>query len=460
MNVNQRKDTGLNYSIIFFAAATFLVAIFLFLNLETISGILLISIISIAVLLTFFNTDLAVVFLIFSMLLSPELTIAEVPHRAVVIRVDDILLIVIFFAWLAKMALNKNLSLIHSTPLNLPIVSFIFLAIFSTTLAIAGDRVHPLESFFYILKYIEYFILFFLVSNIIHSKRQIEVFMLAFFITAFLVCLYAFWHLSEVVRVSAPFEGRSGEANTLAGYLLVVMGVIGGLVVHLKPRKVKFFLLGLLVCALVPFLYTLSRGAWLGVIPMFIVLILLAPQAKKPALIVFFVVLLIFSSLFTPQLVKRRIAGTFVPGKIYKLGQRRIALESSAVERVEGWKTIIFNKFPKRPLFGWGVTGVGLVDSNYFLWLGEMGLMGILVFLWIITTIFRHGLNIYRECQDNFLKGLTLGLLLGLTGIFVQGLTANSFIIVRIMEPFWFLTALIFSIPRLMKDELIFNEAT
>ncbi len=393
------------------------------------------------------------------MLLSPELAIAEMPSRAVVLRVEDILLMVIFLVWLAKTALNKELGLIRSTPLNLPIASFIFLVIFSTVLGIAGGWIHPLRSFFYILKYFEYFILFFLISNVIYSKKQVEVFMLAFFITAFLICLYAFRQIGTGVRVCAPFEGES-EPNTLGGYLLLIMGILGGLTVCLKSWKVRLFLLGLLVFAFIPFLHTLSRGAWLGLIPMFIVLVLLSPGGKKLPLLIIFIISLIMGSMFMPNFARQRIESTFIAGKVYDVGQQKVALEMSAAARIDSWEHVVFKDFPKRPIFGWGITGIGFVDNNYVLWLGEMGFLGILVFLWIITTIARNSLEIYRRCQDDFLKGLTLGLLLALTGVSIQALTANSFIIVRIMEPFWFLTAIVFSIPRIIEVELDFNEAT
>ena len=51
----------------------------------------------IVLIITFINTDVALIMLIFSMLLSPELKIVEVPARAVVVRIDDILLFVVFF---------------------------------------------------------------------------------------------------------------------------------------------------------------------------------------------------------------------------------------------------------------------------------------------------------------------------------------------------------------------------
>ena len=42
----------------------------------------------------FFNTDLALVVLVFSMLFSPELQAGEIAGRAVVIRADDIFLMI------------------------------------------------------------------------------------------------------------------------------------------------------------------------------------------------------------------------------------------------------------------------------------------------------------------------------------------------------------------------------
>ncbi|HEO64141.1 MAG TPA: hypothetical protein ENN78_02610, partial [Candidatus Omnitrophica bacterium] len=75
------------------------------------------------------KTDVALVILIFSMLLSPELRLAEIPGREVVLRLDDLLLFVVFFGWLAKMAINKELGLLRHTPLNRFIISYIVVCI-------------------------------------------------------------------------------------------------------------------------------------------------------------------------------------------------------------------------------------------------------------------------------------------------------------------------------------------
>ena len=40
------------------------------------------------------------------------------------------------------------------------------------------------------------------------------------------------------------------------------------------------------------------------------------------------------------------------------------------------------------------------------------------------------------------LRGLSVGLIAGLVGLLVHAIGANTFIIVRIMEPFWCLTGI------------------
>jgi hypothetical protein len=51
-------------------------------------------------------------------------------------------------------------------------------------------------------------------------------------------------------------------------------------------------------------------------------------------------------------------------------------------------------------------------------------------------------------------SGLSLGYLAGFTAMLTHSIGANSFIIVRIMEPFWFLTAMIIMIPTIEKGDV------
>ena len=68
--------------------------------------------------------------------------------------------------------------------------------------------------------------------------------------------------------------------------------------------------------------------------------------------------------------------------------------------------------------------------------------------------IFKNALYAYRNTSDPLFSGLSLGYLAGFLAMLVHAIGANTFIIVRIMEPFWFLTAIIIMIPTIEAEEL------
>ena len=57
--------------------------------------------------------------------------------------------------------------------------------------------------------------------------------------------------------------------------------------------------------------------------------------------------------------------------------------------------------------------------------------------------------------DDGLYKGLALGYIAGYVGLLFHALTANTFIILRIMEPFWFVTGLIVSLEAVKEESLL-----
>ena len=53
------------------------------------------------------------------------------------------------------------------------------------------------------------------------------------------------------------------------------------------------------------------------------------------------------------------------------------------------------------------------------------------------------GLRTWRNQQSDLLRGLSVGFIAGLVGLLIHAFGANTFIIVRIMEPFWFLVGIV-----------------
>ncbi len=95
------------------------------------------------------------------------------------------------------------------------------------------------------------------------------------------------------------------------------------------------------------------------------------------------------------------------------------------------------------------MTGYRFLDSQYLRVLVETGLVGLLAFLWLQINLFRRARDILRTTRDPLFKGVTLGFLVGFIALIVHSIGTNTFIIVRIMEPFWFLAAMVMMIPGL-----------
>lgn len=399
---------------------------------------------------TMISTDAAIMLLIVAMLLSPEFALGAVSDRAVVVRLDDLLLGVIFFTWLAKLAINKQLGIIRSTPLNLPVIAFIIACCLSTGWGMLNATVrNPLASFFYLAKYVQYFLLFFMVANVVHDRHQVKRMVKAALFTAGCVTAYGYAQIASHgpgYRITAPFEGLHAEPNTMAGYLMLMMAVALGLALYASSPIKRALLVGLAAAMVPPFLFTYSRGGYLGFVGMYVTFCLFSRRFQS-VLWVLLALGLICAPFLVPKTVVQRVSSTFETNYGHKFGQVR--LSQSPAYRLLVWKHIMA-EWKKSPLLGLGVAGAGLVDNQYALVLGELGLLGAFTYLWVRWCLLQVAYRAYRTVQDPSMQGLSLGFLAGLVGLLIHSFGGNIFIIVRIMEPFWLLAALVAILPTLV----------
>jgi O-antigen ligase len=103
----------------------------------------------------------------------------------------------------------------------------------------------------------------------------------------------------------------------------------------------------------------------------------------------------------------------------------------------------------QRPLLGYGVTGFAFMDAQYVRVLVEAGLIGLAAFLWLLWRILRTAWSTHQRTVGTRFEGLALGYIAGFMALITHCVGANTFIIVRIMEPFWFLTAIVTVLPLL-----------
>jgi len=392
---------------------------------------------------------------IFSMLLSPEIITGDVGDKATLgrgftLRLEDFLLMFIGLSWFARTALDKTAGLIRKTPLNQPIAAYILACFLATLWGKFTGNVEGNSGFFFVLKYFEYMIVFFMVVNYVNTANQAKRLLFCLFITCFIVSIYGLIQIPGGGRVSAPFEGEVGEPNTFGGYLVFMGAVAVALMDHLKDMRVRLGLAVLLVVLLLSLLYTQSRASYLAVIPAYLVFSLLS--RRRFYLIAGLIVALALSPLIIPRVAKERIAFTFMqPEAKGQIQFGKVRLDTSASARVINYKRGL-SDWRKSPVLGYGVTGYTFMDAQYPRILVETGIVGLLAFAWLIYALFRVGINTWRDARDDLMRGLSVGLTAGLVGLLVHAVGANTFIIVRIMEPFWFLVGIVIALSQ-MNDE-------
>ncbi|HOK40013.1 MAG TPA: O-antigen ligase family protein [bacterium] len=417
----------------------------------------IISIFFLASVVTFFNPAVGLYLLIVTMLFSPEIQIGRVERRNVVLRYDDVMIILCLLSWTITRVL-KGGRLFKPSPIDKPVIFFLLICAISTARGVLIKQVSsPTKAFFYVLKLVEYFLIYYLVVNIVKSKRAVLYYIYTFYICCAVVCYIGLQQIrSGAFRVSAPFEDVS-EPNTFGAYLLFMFGMLFSFFLWKPKNFSRIIIIGLLILVIYNFLYTLSRGSYMAFYPVLITIVLLTPRTKK-VLAVIILIAAIISIKYLPPTVRDRIERTFrgpIKYNVPTLGpsSTTIGLDQSSSARVEKYKDIMAY-WQEYPIFGLGITGAGFVDSQVMRTIGEMGIMGVLAFIWLFKTIFTEIFLIKKYQRNTLILAILTGYIGGLVGLIIHSMTANTFLIIRIMGPFWFFTGLVMNLNELYFDEI------
>lgn len=398
---------------------------------------------------TVIRVDFGVYILIVAMLLSPEIETGNTysGEHSLNLRYDDVLILVIFLGVMTRLSFEGRLVLWQPSPINIGIVAYYSICILSSIFALerglgAWDE---RTAFFVLLKMLEYYLVFWLVGHAVRSREDMRHQLTLFFLVALVVSAYAIYTIGTEPRVSAPFEKGGTEPNTLGGYLVVVMCAAIGLMSQAPLLRQRLAYLAIVLVCAVPLLYTLSRASYVA---MAVGLVVLAIISRKVSLIIAMIALLVVSPLFMPLEVKERVAFTFQESgghEIQVMGREDpLHLDKSTYERIYVWRKVGFlmRLGPQFALFGAGVSWESVLDSQYARVLMETGILGFVAFLFLQSRILLNTRQAYRWTPDWRGRGLAMGMFAATLALMVHGAGTISFLIVRIMEPFWFLVAL------------------
>lgn len=394
-----------------------------------------------------FKPVIALYILPFAFSLSPEIEIGKTAAREITIRIEDLLLTVLLIRAGFDFVVSKNFQIerLAGNRFFAPMFIHSAVLILTTTLGVAMLYASPAGGFFFTLKLIQYFFFFFVVFFYVESRKNINALLFCALLTMAIVTIIAYLQIPGGERVTMPFEGVGSEPNTFGGYYVLLASLVAGLYIH-EPLGRKKTIYGLLLAAVViPFIFTKSRGSWVAGGFSLLTFLTLTKGLHRKALIFAFAILTVMSIPLLPGHIQER-ARFWKAEEGFELTQSvgGVKFDPSTSERIDGYKRAL-KLFAKSPVVGRGITGAGFFDGQYVRLIVENGILGVLSFAYLNYRIIVYLLSIYRRSPDPFSRGMALGLLCGTAGLLVHCLGANTYIIVRIMEPFMLLLALLVS---------------
>lgn len=393
----------------------------------------------------FLFPELGLYLLFAAIIFSPEFILGWLEERELSFRIGDILIIGALFGLFSRVAISRRNRPFISTPLNVPILVFIIVMLLSTANGILCGYVSVLRGTLFFLKRLEYFLIFFLVVNIVQNPNQIKKYLTFLLACGFLVALNGLHQVIMGYKGSiTSFFGKS-DANSLAYFLNLNMLLVIGIDLNTDKIKYKILVFTFSAASFVCLIYTQSQSGYLS---LFLTLIIMGIVTRRSRLIIVALLLgFVALNIFGPDIhdLTVQILGIFPQSNIFN---------PSWDVRINAWKDYLGAIIRSSPIgMGLGAVYLGWVDNYYIHEMLETGILGLAVAVWMFLIIFRSLFRAYKISTGAFSRALFIGLLGGFMSLLISAIASENFYTLRTMEPFWSYMGLVMVLRNLQLEE-------
>jgi putative inorganic carbon (HCO3(-)) transporter len=260
--------------------------------------------------------------------------------------------------------------------------------------------------------YVEMFFLSMLVTSTLTKKRQIQTLIAVMCLSALVVNrnYYSLLsdrdlsHFSYDVR-DAGLLGYAG-VNGLAAFEAMFCTFVLGILTFVRNIAARIGLVLVLVSGIYCLLFSFSRGGYIG----FLCGMITVGVLRSRKYLVLALVVIFGWQVLLPTSVQQRISMTTE-------GSGNGQFDSSSEERLTLWRDAL-DMFERNPVTGTGFNTyefmhrVGSYQDthNYYLKvLAETGLVGMILFLFLLRMLFTSGWQLYRSTNDLFWSAVATG---------------------------------------------------
>jgi putative inorganic carbon (hco3(-)) transporter len=270
-------------------------------------------------------------------------------------------------------------------------------------------------------------------ASVAQSKRQIQTIVLVMCLATFALDR-TFWNevsgrdfstYTEDLHGGGGSMGYAG-ANGLAAFAAQAATFLFALAAFESRKLLRLGYYSLAGFTVVCLVYSLSRGGYAA----FIAGCLVVGLVKQRKILALLVVFLFTWTTIVPPAVEQRVDMTYdhTSGDLDNSSNTRLSLWSNAMDVFHGnamlgtgFDTYEYMRLNRRTD---GVSGYYADTHNYFVKvLVEMGVVGLILFLWLLARILVEGFRLFRRARDPLFKSLGLGVI----GLLVCAVVANLF---------------------------------
>lgn len=243
--------------------------------------------------------------------------------------------------------------------------------------------------------------------------------------------------------------GSFGQSNDLGAFLAIFTVFTASLLPAAKGFFAKLMVWAGMILGSIAVLLTISRGA---ILALALGLLLVAFRTSK-LLTGVLVLVLATAPLWTPDFVKERVLSTQVEDQEFD----EFTLENSSQLRVDTWRAIM-DVVTDHPLDGVGFTGLGYVlpmtgsalgvavkdsaHNTYLRFLGEMGILGLVLFVVLLFKCWSLGRQVEKRGVTEFDRRIGAGLSAATLVLAMSCAFGDRFFPILITGNFWLLCAL------------------
>ena len=315
-----------------------------------------------------------------------------------------------------------------------------------------------------VLRLLQYILVFFIIVEEVKDIRQVRRIMFSAIAGLILASLDGIWQVSTgadfirgylpmlslgFARATASFK----DPNTSGVYLSAVAPLLFGLTLYYTKGVKRLAFIALSLIALMGIALTYSRPTLLAT---FVVLLFLASVKKDKVLLTLLLIFTLISPFILPKPVKDWAKQVNYNPARFMCNDDRIAIYRNSLYMIKahpvigvGANTFMKNykKYERLPNYRNVVTSDFLYAHNNFLHMaGEIGLVGLGIFVWMLFVFFKQSANIYRRLEDRYLKVVSLSLIVSAIAFLVNGLTESSLYSARVAMIFWYIMGFSFSL--------------